>query len=131
MIAKSVDISSVLVFHSNNSREHFMSDIVASVDDAGFEQMVSNSELPIVVDFWAEWCGPCKMIAPIFSAVAKSYKGKVTMVKMNVDECTTTPAKYGVRSIPTLLLLKGGEVVGTKVGALTQSQLSAFIDEHC
>lgn len=108
-----------------------MSELVASVDDASFEQMVVGSDIPVLVDFWAPWCGPCKMVAPVLAEVAKAYEGKVSIVKMDVDQSSEIPAKYGIRSIPTLLLMKQGEVVGTKVGALTQSQLTAFIDEHC
>ncbi len=84
----------------------------------------------VLVDYWAEWCGPCKMIAPILDEVAGDYKGRLTVAKLNVDENQTTPAKYGIRGIPTLMLFKNGAVVGTKVGALSKSQLTAFIDSN-
>jgi thioredoxin 1 len=106
-----------------------MSDI-KYVSDASFESDVLKSATPVLVDYWAEWCGPCRMIAPILDEVAGEYKGKVTVAKLNVDENQATPAKYGIRGIPTLMLFKGGEVVGTKVGALSKSQLTAFIDSN-
>ncbi len=98
------------------------------VTDANFEAEVIKSSVPVLVDFWAEWCGPCRMIAPVLEDLAKDYAGKVKIVKLNVDENTVSAATYGVRGIPTLLLFKNGEVVGTKVGALPKGQLAAFID---
>lgn len=106
-----------------------MSDI-KYISDASFEQDVLKSDGPVLVDYWAEWCGPCKMIAPILDEVSKEYDGKVTIAKLNVDENQATPAKFGIRGIPTLMLFKNGAVVGTKVGALSKSQLTAFIDSN-
>lgn len=105
-----------------------MSTDIKYVSDTTFETDVLKAEGPVLVDYWAEWCGPCRMIAPILDEVAKEYGGKLTVAKLNVDENQTTPAKYGIRGIPTLMLFKDGAVVGTKVGALTKSQLAAFID---
>ncbi|GGP92710.1 MULTISPECIES: thioredoxin TrxA [Shewanella] len=105
-----------------------MSDKIVYLSDDGFENDVLKSELPILVDFWAEWCGPCKMIAPILNDVAEEYAGKLVVAKLNVDQNNVSPAKYGVRGIPTLLMFKGGELVATKVGALSKTQLKEFID---
>ena len=105
-----------------------MSDKIVHLSDDSFENDVIKSELPVVVDFWAEWCGPCKMIAPILDDVAEDYAGKVTIAKLNVDQNSVSPAKYGVRGIPTLLIFKNGELAGTKVGALSKTQLKEFID---
>jgi len=108
--------------------ENNMSDKIVYLSDDSFENDVINSELPVLVDFWAEWCGPCKMIAPILDDVADEYAGKVTVAKLNVDQNSVSPAKYGVRGIPTLLMFKGGELAATKVGALSKTQLKEFID---
>ncbi|WP_394201629.1 thioredoxin TrxA [Shewanella waksmanii] len=105
-----------------------MSDKIITLSDDSFESDVINSEIPVVVDFWAEWCGPCKMIAPILDDVAEEYEGKVKIAKLNVDQHNASPAKYGVRGIPTLLIFKKGELAGTKVGALSKTQLKEFID---
>lgn len=107
-----------------------MSDLVLHVSDADFNQTVINSAGPVLLDYWAEWCGPCKMIAPVLDEVAAEYKGKLTVAKLNIDENPKTPQQYGVRGIPTLMIFKNGEVEATKVGALTKSQLAAFIDSN-
>ncbi|MCL1143716.1 thioredoxin TrxA [Shewanella gaetbuli] len=105
-----------------------MSDKIVYLSDDSFENDVLKSDIPVLVDFWAEWCGPCKMIAPILDDVAQEYAGKVTVAKLNVDQNNISPAKYGVRGIPTLLMFKAGELVATKVGALSKTQLKEFID---
>lgn len=107
-----------------------MSDAIKYVTDASFEQDVLKSDKPVLLDFWAEWCGPCKMIAPVLDAIAKEYAGKLTVVKLNIDDNPQTPQHYGVRGIPTLMLFKNGEVEATKVGALTKPELAKFIDSN-
>lgn len=107
-----------------------MSNQIVYVTDDSFEQEVLNSEIPVLVDYWAEWCGPCKMIAPILEEIVGDYADKVKIVKLNIDENPNTPPKFGIRGIPTLMLFKGGEVEATKVGALSKSQLTAFIDSN-
>lgn len=107
-----------------------MSNPILTISDESFESDVLNASTPVLLDFWAEWCGPCKMIAPILEELAGEYTGKVQIAKINVDEHNETPAKYGVRGIPTLILFKGGKVEATQVGARTKSQLAAFLDEH-
>ena len=97
-----------------------------NITDSSFEDVVLKSELPVVLDFWAEWCGPCKNIAPILEELADEYKNKITIAKINIDENQKTPATYGVKGIPTLILFKEGEVVATNVGQATKSQLEAF-----
>lgn len=106
------------------------SDLIKHVSDASFDSDVLKTDGPVLVDYWAEWCGPCKMIAPILDDLSAEYKGKLQIAKMNVDENSETPAKYGIRGIPTLMLFKNGTVVATKVGALSKTQLAAFIDSH-
>jgi thioredoxin 1 len=106
------------------------SELIKHVSDASFEADVLQSKQPVLVDYWAEWCGPCKMIAPILDEVATSYEGKLQIAKMNVDENRDIPAKFGIRGIPTLMLFKDGELAATKVGALSKSQLTAFIDQQ-
>ena len=103
---------------------------VLHINDADFESIVVNSDIPVLLDFWAPWCGPCKMIAPVLDELAPEFAGKVKIVKMNVDDNQTTPAQFGVRSIPTLLLIKNGQVVATQVGALAKTQLANFINQH-
>lgn len=107
-----------------------MTNNIKTISDASFEEDVLNSDKPVLVDFWAEWCGPCKMVAPIIDEVAKGYIGKVDFAKMNVDSNPATPAKFGIRGIPTLILFKNGAIVSQKVGALSKSQLTAFIDSN-
>ena len=103
------------------------SDIVYVTDDS-FEEEVLKSEIPVLVDYWAEWCGPCKMIAPILDEIVADYAGKLKIAKLNIDENSATPPKFGIRGIPTLMIFKDGDVEATKVGALSKSQLTAFID---
>jgi thioredoxin 1 len=105
-----------------------MSDNIINVTDSSFEQEVLSSEIPVLLDYWAEWCGPCKMIAPILNDIADEYSGKIKVAKINIDENPGTPAKFGVRGIPTLMIFKSGSIEATKVGAISKSQLSAFID---
>ena len=107
-----------------------MSAHIHHVTDPTFSAEVLQAPLPVLVDYWAEWCGPCRMIAPILEEVAKEYAGRLTVAKLNVDENQQTPQKYGIRGIPTLMLFKNGNIEATKVGALSKSQLTAFIDSH-
>ncbi len=107
-----------------------MSDAITYVSDDTFDVEVLQSATPVLVDYWAEWCGPCKMIAPILDDLAKEYAGKLKVAKLNIDENQATPPKYGIRGIPTLMLFKNGNVEATKVGALSKSQLAAFIDAN-
>ncbi|TSE27424.1 Thioredoxin 1 [Tepidimonas sediminis] len=106
------------------------SDLIQHVTDATFDRDVLQSGTPVLVDFWAEWCGPCRMIAPILDEVAQAYQGRLVVAKVNVDENRDIPARYGIRGIPTLMLFKDGQLAATKVGALTKAQLTAFIDPH-
>ncbi|WP_293763362.1 thioredoxin TrxA [uncultured Aquitalea sp.] len=107
-----------------------MSDLILHVTDDSFEQDVLKSDVPVLVDYWAEWCGPCKMIAPILDEVAKEYEGRLKVAKLNIDQNEQTPPKFGIRGIPTLMIFKDGQVAATKVGALAKSQLAAFIDSN-
>jgi thioredoxin 1 len=106
------------------------SDLIKHVSDTSFEEDVLKSSTPVLVDYWAEWCGPCKMIAPILDEVSAAYEGKVQIAKMNVDENRDIPAKFGIRGIPTLMLFKDGQLAATKVGAMSKAQLTAFIDQQ-
>ncbi|HEX5313962.1 MAG TPA: thioredoxin TrxA [Gammaproteobacteria bacterium] len=107
-----------------------MSQNVSHTSDAAFETEVLKSDLPVLVDYWAEWCGPCKMIAPVLDEVAGDFKSRVKVVKLNVDENAQTSRKYGIRGIPTLMLFNGGDVAAQKVGALSKSQLVAFLEAN-
>ncbi len=107
-----------------------MSDKIVYLTDDSFESEVLQSEQPVLVDYWADWCGPCKMIAPVLEEIADEYDGKIKVAKLNIDENSGTPPKYGIRGIPTLMLFKSGNVEATKVGALSKSHLTAFIDSN-
>jgi thioredoxin 1 len=107
-----------------------VSNQIVYVTDDTFENEVLHSETPVLVDYWAEWCGPCKMIAPILDEISGQYSGKLKVAKLNIDENPNTPPKYGIRGIPTLMLFRDGNVEATKVGALSKSQLSTFLEEH-
>jgi thioredoxin 1 len=106
------------------------SDLIKHISDASFELDVIKSDKPVLVDYWAEWCGPCKMIAPLLDQAASQFGDKVQIAKMNVDHNRTVPAKYGIRGIPTLMIFKNGELADTKVGALSQNQLTEFINKN-
>jgi len=106
------------------------SELIKHTTDATFEADVLKSGTPVLVDYWAEWCGPCKMIAPILDEISSTYEGKLQIAKMNVDENRDIPAKFGIRGIPTLMLFKGGQLSATKVGAMSKAQLTAFIDQQ-
>lgn len=107
-----------------------MSDKIVQVTDDTFESEVLQSDVPVLVDYWADWCGPCKMIAPVLDEIADEYQGRIKIAKLNIDASPNTPPRYGIRGIPTLMLFKGGEVEATKVGAVSKSQLTAFIDSN-
>jgi thioredoxin 1 len=111
-----------------SKEEHNYMGTPVSVGDDDFEARVLNSEQPVVVDFWAEWCGPCKLIAPTLEEIAGDMKGKITVAKLNIDDNPHTPAKYGVKGIPTLIVFKGGQVAATKLGTLPKSQLIQWIE---
>jgi thioredoxin 1 len=120
-----------LVLYRNQTQGAVMAnELIKHTTDATFDADVLKSSTPVLVDYWAEWCGPCKMIAPILDEVATGYEGKLQIAKMNVDENREIPAKFGIRGIPTLMLFKDGELAATKVGALSKSQLTAFIDQQ-
>ena len=107
-----------------------MSDLINHTTDANFEQDVLKSTTPVLIDYWAEWCGPCRMIAPILEEIAGQYQGRVNIMKVNVDENRSVPAKYGIRGIPTLMLFKDVQLAATKVGMMSKAQLTAFLDGH-
>ncbi len=107
-----------------------MSNDIVYVTDDSFDEDVLKSDIPVLVDYWAEWCGPCKMIAPILEEIVGDYAGKLKVAKLNIDENSATPPKFGIRGIPTLMIFKDGDVEATKVGALSKSQLTAFIDSN-
>jgi len=107
-----------------------MSDNIVSVTDSTFQDEVLKSDVPVLVDYWAEWCGPCKMIAPVLEEIADEYEGKLKIAKLNIDENQQTPPRFNIRGIPTLMLFKNGDVDSTKVGALSKSQLTAFLDSN-
>jgi thioredoxin 1 len=107
-----------------------MSALIKEITDDSFEKDVINAELPVLLDFWATWCAPCLAIAPVLEEIAKAYQGKLIVAKINIDENNATPQKFGVRGIPTLMLFKNGELESTKVGQVSKSQLSAFLDSH-
>ena len=106
------------------------SELIKHISDDTFEKEVLQSSEPVLVDYWAEWCGPCKMISPILDEVAGNYQGKLQIAKMNVDENREIPGKFGIRGIPTLMIFKNGQLAATKVGALSKSQLTEFIDQQ-
>lgn len=107
-----------------------MSARIVHVTDDSFDEQVLKATQPILVDYWAEWCGPCRMIAPILDQIAEEYAGRLTVAKLNIDHNPATPPRYGIRGIPTLMLFKGGEVEATKVGAVSKSQLIAFLESN-
>lgn len=106
-----------------------MSEKITHVTDDNFDAEVLNAETPVLVDYWAEWCGPCKMIAPILDQIASDYDGKLKVTKLNIDDNPAAPRRYGIRGIPTLMIFKDGDIQATKVGAVSKSQLTAFIDD--
>ncbi|WP_298633210.1 thioredoxin TrxA [uncultured Umboniibacter sp.] len=107
-----------------------MSEHIVNVSDASFENDVLNSSAPVLVDYWAEWCGPCKMIAPVLNDIADEFVGRVTVAKVDIEANPETPAKFGIRGIPTLMIFKNGEIAATKVGAVSKAQLAQFIEEN-
>ena len=117
-----------IIIQINQGTKNKMSENIVHVTDTTFEEEVLKSEMPVMVDYWAEWCGPCRAIAPVLEEIAEEYNGKLIVAKMDVDQNQSTPQKYAVRGIPTLMIFKNGNVIGTKVGQASKSQLSAFID---
>lgn len=127
-VSKSLDLTPVIC--GARLRIIMSSDLIKHTSDASFNADVIEANKPVLVDYWAEWCGPCKMIAPILDEVSRDYDGRLKIAKMNVDENRDVPAKYGIRGIPTLMLFKDGQLAATKVGALSKAQLTAFLDDH-
>ena len=107
-----------------------MAEQIVHISDESFEEEVLQSERPVLIDYWAEWCGPCKMIAPVLDEIANEYSDRLKVVKLNIDDNPQTPPKYGIRGIPTLMVFKNGQVEATKVGAVSKAQLTAFLDEN-
>jgi len=131
LLTVKTDATKLFVFLKKPSRlEKRVSEKIVYLSDDSFESDVLQAEGPVLVDYWAEWCGPCKMIAPILEEIAEEYDGRLTVAKLNIDDNANTPPKYGIRGIPTLMLFKGGAVEATKVGALSKSQLTAFLDSN-
>jgi thioredoxin 1 len=124
------EAASISISGAGTRIQSMSSELITHTSDASFNADVIEAGTPVLVDYWAEWCGPCKMIAPILDEVSKTYDGKLRIAKMNVDENRDVPAKYGIRGIPTLMLFKDGQLAATKVGALSKAQLTAFIDSH-
>jgi thioredoxin 1 len=122
--------NNIMLFSRYHTQGSFMSDKITHVNNDTFDSEVLQSQLPVLVDYWAEWCGPCKMIAPALDESADNYAGRVRVAKVNVDENQSLASRYHVRGIPTLMLFKGGEVVATKIGAVSKAQLAAFIDAN-
>ena len=106
-----------------------MAEHIVHISDESFEEEVLQSERPVLIDYWAEWCGPCKMIAPVLDEIANEYSDRLKVVKLNIDDNPQTPPKYGIRGIPTLMVFKNGQVEATKVGAVSKAQLTAFLDD--
>src|SRR3989339_1816696 len=129
-VSVSVTISPLYAFQTFNLGKTMASELIKHVSDASFEGDVLQSNVPVLVDYWAEWCGPCKMIAPILDEVSAAYEGKLQIAKMNVDENRDIPAKFGIRGIPTLMIFKSGQLAATKVGAMSKAQLTTFIDQQ-
>jgi thioredoxin 1 len=134
LLLRSIPIAALVAFGaatvSRPSEIQSVSDKIVHVTDDTFEDEVLKSSEPVLVDYWADWCGPCKMIAPVLDEIADEYAGRVKIAKLNIDENPNTPPRYGIRGIPTLMLFKDGEVEATKVGAVSKSQLTAFIDSN-
>jgi thioredoxin 1 len=128
---KSVTISPLYLHRQPSPQGFAMANaLIKHISDASFEADVLKADKPVLVDYWAEWCGPCKMIAPVLDELSATYQGKLQITKMNVDENRDIPAKFGIRGIPTLMLFKNGELAATKVGAMSKAQMAEFIDKQ-